>query len=177
MNNLKTTLKYILFVSIPLLFACQRDQVPQLNITLSTTESSKWQTAQIDIVGFAFYSPSNENPESVGVSNLQQWSGILLDQDLSESTTNLIALNEHWAIDLKGVKPIIDRITLIDTQTGELREVNIPYTRMIEIEPFLMMDNQTYAIDVQVNTDTVFKEENGAITFDWSEVSATIISQ
>lgn len=166
-----------LLVIILSIAACQKEQAPQINITITTTPSTKWKMAQFKISDFSFLTQGEETSASIGGSILQQWEGVQFEQDLTRNETNLITENEHWAMNLVGVKPYLTA-DVVDQLTENTQRIEVDNSiLMIELtDTYLIEDNQTYTIDIKIDTDAAFVEENGKIYLDWSKVTASVTS-
>jgi len=161
----------IIFTLIMLSIGCSKESDPVLDVKIEMTKSDIYEQAVVNITE-AFLFEKDIVSGEIAVSNIQQWDGIELNQDLTKNETNDVLESTHWELELAGVKP---SFSIAVNSNNDSQNVSIDYIEYIAIHNLTALQkDKEYEITISIDTDNAIIEDNGALKLNWDYVTSTI---
>lgn len=161
-------MKKILFFVVLLTFinSCTKSEDPKLEFLLTYEKSTNWKSAKTEIKNIFF--------DADGRSNLQHAESKTLEHNLQSKETFLITNAQHWAMELKGIKPDIYNLELKDN-SGKKFSVKVPYIHSILLDKVYSIEqDNSYIIEFTIDLDKAVKIENGSLSLDLKNTKVKI---
>lgn len=160
---MKNLLFALFFFSTLFICSCNKEIPPVLEITITTRSSDNFTDASFGVSEINFFEV-DEAEDVVGVSNLQRWSSADVNTKLDKSQSFLIANDDHWALELTGMKLSLTNLRLT-TKAGEVYRVNVPYVDYVALSNKMHLKNEKrYSIEFVLDFEKV-TISNGELIF------------
>ena len=142
--------------------SCSRDAAPTLEIYVSAKKSNTYRSISMNHGYIRIFHKEG------GAGNIQQYSGVDIEMDLSQEVEPILVANEsHWEGSFAGLNASLGNINVIGVEGNELKaRPRITASNDMFGPDFELIANKRYRIDFVYDVDESIVFEHGGIIFD-----------
>ena len=145
-----------------ILFSCGKEADPTLEIYVSAKKSDLYQSVSMDHGYIRMFDGE------FGISNIQQYSGLEVEMDLTTDDNTVLAGNEsHWAGIYSGLSADLGNIQAITIDGDTIKAFTLITASNDKFGgEFELLDNESYRIEFIYDIDKSIKIQETENTFD-----------
>lgn len=170
-STIKT--KLALFCLVALGFtACTKEELkPMLDVQLTIEETDQFEYVEVAFNQLFFYH-TDDSRSNLQNKNDRTISGFILNADYTQQLT----LQPHFEMEIEAIRLDADILLPIGNE-GAIQKVSdyVGDGKIVLEQPVTLLPDNTYKLDITMNTEEVLVIEDNTVKMDWSKANVEVV--